>query len=337
MIDVPPLSEALSAGPLFGLPLPDIWFGFVFVLLATFLFLDGFDFGIGALFATATSEEERELLFAAVGPFWDGNEVWLVVFGGALFAAFPGVYADLFSRYYFLMFALLFALALRGMAPEFYAQVDDTHWKRAWRAAFVVGSVGAPFCLGVFAGDWLVGAPGILSIPGLAIGLVIVSLTVVDGVAFLGLKLEEPLRSEMVRYRPLALGAYLVSVAVTLGWIAGFVPTLRSTLLSPVGIGLVVLSLVLAGLFAALSHYERDLAAFVAVGGLDLALVALVAYLLYPTIDPAVGTTVRDAVVPITSLNLMTIMAAVLLPFVLGYFVFLYSVFSGPIEPESAY
>src|SRR5699024_2421722 len=130
---------SLASEPLFGLPLADLWFGLVFFIFGTFLFLDGFDFGVGVLFA-ACSDEEKERLLGAIGPFWDGNEVWLVVFGGAMFAAFPAVYANLFSRYYLLMFAILAALGLRGLAPEMYDQRDDERWKTWWGRAFVVGS-----------------------------------------------------------------------------------------------------------------------------------------------------------------------------------------------------
>src|SRR6056297_1681683 len=148
----------LASEPLFGLPLADLWFGLVFFIFAMFLFLDGFDFGVGALFATRADDDEREQLLAAIGPFWDGNEVWLVVFGGAMFAAFPAVYANLFSRHYLLMFAILGALILRGLAPEFYEQRHDEQWQRWWGRAFVVGSVTAPFFLGMFAANWLLGA-----------------------------------------------------------------------------------------------------------------------------------------------------------------------------------
>lgn len=115
---------------LVGLPLAELWFVLVFFTLGMFLFLDGFDFGVGVLFATR-DEHEREQLLASIGPFWDGNEVWLVVFGGTLFAAFPAVYANLFSRYYLLLFAILAALGLRGLAPEMYEERSDDQIGRA--------------------------------------------------------------------------------------------------------------------------------------------------------------------------------------------------------------
>ncbi|RBI59716.1 cytochrome d ubiquinol oxidase subunit II [halophilic archaeon] len=328
---------SLSSGHLFGLPLIEIWFVLVFFLLAMFLFLDGFDFGVGALFATRNDETEKHMLFSAVGPFWDGNEVWLVVFGGALFAVFPSVYAGLFSRYYLLMFALLFALALRGAAPEFHEQADDDRWRRVWEWAFVIGSVSAPFFLGVFIGNWLVGAPGIVTIPGIIVGLLVVSLTVVEGVAYLALKLPDDVRSEIHSYALPAIGVHLLFIIATLGWIIGFVSPLRTRLLTTVGIGIVLLVLVCAVLFVIATRRQRDRVRFVAAAGLAFTLVALVAYLLHPTIDPATGMTVRQAIVPTVSLNVMSIMAAIMLPLILGYFIFLYSVFSGSVSDDTRY
>src|SRR6056297_2473506 len=163
--------DSLTAEPLFGLPLPELWFALLFGLLGTFLFLDGFDFGAGAIFATLDTDSERETVLSAIGPFWDGNEVWLVVFGGALFAAFPAVYAGLFSRHYLLMFGILAALIVRGLAPEMYEQRHDEAWQRWWGRAFVVGSVLAPFLLGAFVGNWLVGADRSFTLPAVVVGL----------------------------------------------------------------------------------------------------------------------------------------------------------------------
>src|SRR6056297_2028769 len=203
---------APGAGPLLGLPLAELWFGLVFFILATFLFLDGFDFGVGVLFALQDDEEERETMLAAIGPFWDGNEVWLVVFGGALFAAFPSAYANLFSRHYLLMFAILGALILRGLAPEFYEQRHDEQWQTWWGRAFVVGSVAAPFLLGVFAGNWLVGASGSLTLVGLVVGVTLTLLTVVSGAAFLQLKARNRLPDAVTIYGTAAAVGYLLAV-----------------------------------------------------------------------------------------------------------------------------
>jgi len=329
--------ETLSSGPLFGLPLPDLWFGLLFFIFATFLFLDGFDFGVGALFATRDDAEEREQLLAAIGPFWDGNEVWLVVFGGALFAAFPSVYANLFSRHYLLMFAILGALILRGLAPEMYEQRHDERWQRWWGRAFVGGSLATPFFLGMFTANWLLGSTTLVTLPGVLVGLTVVALTVVDGVAFLRLKTRGDLRADLQSDGYRALAAYLVLVVLTLAGLYALAPGLRPTMRSPLVLGLVGLTLLFAAGYALATRADRYYAAFAAVAGLVFALVAVVARLLYPAIDPAAGLTVETAIVPTLSLNLMSIGAALLLPLVFVYFVVLYSAFSGPIEAGESY
>ncbi|MFC7132442.1 MULTISPECIES: cytochrome d ubiquinol oxidase subunit II [Salinibaculum] len=327
----------LDAGPIFGLPLPELWFGLLFVMLGTFLFLDGFDFGAGAVFATRDSEADRETILAAIGPFWDGNEVWLVVFGGALFAAFPSVYAGLFSRHYLLLFGVLGALILRGLAPEMYEQRDDETWQRWWGRAFVAGSVGAPLLLGVFVGNWLLGATTALTLGGALTGLTVVALTVVSGVAFLQVKTRAGMDADLQRYGEGAIAAYLVAVVLTLVALGLTRPGLVPTLTSPAVLGLVVLTLVLAGGYVVLLRQGRDVAALAASAGLTYGLATVVALLLYPTVDPASGTSVGEAIVSTLPLNLMSLGAAILLPLVATYFVVLYTAFSGPIEPSEGY
>ncbi|OLZ40591.1 cytochrome D ubiquinol oxidase subunit II [Natrinema saccharevitans] len=328
---------ALATEPLFGLPLADLWFGLVFFILAMFLFLDGFDFGVGALFATREDDDERERLLAAIGPFWDGNEVWLVVFGGALFAAFPSVYANLFSRHYLLMFAILGALIVRGLAPEMYEQRHDDGWQRWWGRAFVVGSLTAPFFLGIFIANWVTGATSIVTLPALVVGLAVVALTVVDGVAFLRLKTRGDLRDDLRTDGYRALGAYLVLVVAALGSVYAAEPALRSALLSAPVLALVLATLALAGAYAAATRADRYYVAFGAAAGLVFALVGIVAGLMYPSIDRATGLTVEAAIVSTLQLNLMSIGAAVLLPLVFVYFAVLYTAFSGPIEAGESY
>jgi len=327
----------LASGPLFGLPLPALWFALLFAILATFLFLDGFDFGAGILFATRETDEERETILAAIGPFWDGNEVWLVVFGGALFAAFPPVYADLFSRHYLLMFGILGALILRGLAPEMYEQRHDEAWQRWWGRSFVAGSLLAPFLLGAFVGNWVAGSPGSLTLAGAVVGATVVALAVVSGVAFLRVKTRGTLREGLRRYGEAAVVAYLVGVLASLGALALASAAVAAAVATPPVLALVVLSVLLAAGYVVALRRGRDHLALAAGAGLTYGLVAVVALLLFPTIDPASGLAVDEAIVSTLPLNLMSIGAALLLPLVATYFVVLYSAFSGPARPSEAY
>jgi len=328
-------TPALANGPLFGLPLEELWFGLVFAVFGTFLFLDGFDFGVGALFATRTTDGEREQLLASIGPFWDGNEVWLVVFGGMLFAVFPSVYATLFSRHYLLMFAILGALIIRGLAPEMYEQRHDEDWQRWWGRAFIVGSIASPFFLGVFVGNWLFGVEGVASIASLLAGLAVIALTIVDGAAFLGLKTRGDVRLETRSLGHLAQVVYLLLAVATL--VVGSRSSPHVALLSVPTLGLLGLTVLLAGVHVVAGWAGRYYLAFAAVAGQVYGLIALAATLLFPLIDPATGLTVADAIVSPLSLNIMTIGSSILLPLIATYFIVLYSSFSGPVEEGESY
>jgi cytochrome d ubiquinol oxidase subunit II len=322
---------------LFGLPLPELWFALVFGLLGTFLFLDGFDFGAGAIFATLGDDNSREAVLSAIGPFWDGNEVWLVVFGGALFAAFPSVYAGLFSRHYLLMFGILGGLILRGLAPEMYEQRHDERWQRWWGRSFVAGSVLSPFLLGAFAGNWLVGSLRSFTLVGVVVGITLTALTVVSGAAFLRLKAGDALPETVTQIGLGAVVAYLLAVVATLGLLAVRLPAGVDALLSAPVLALVVGSVALGAVYVVALRRRSDIVALAAAAGLTYALIAVVAVLMYPMIDPAAELTVSDAIVSTLPLNLMSIGAALLLPLVATYFAVLYSAFSGPITVEEAY
>ncbi|QCC48464.1 cytochrome d ubiquinol oxidase subunit II [Halobellus limi] len=328
---------ALGDGPLFGLPLPELWFALLFVMLGTFLFLDGFDFGAGAIFAALDDDTERETVLAAIGPFWDGNEVWLVVFGGALFASFPSVYADLFSRHYLLMFGILGALILRGLAPEMYEQRHDPAWQRWWGRSFVAGSVLAPFLLGAFAGNWLAGSARSFTLVGVVVGVAVTLLTVVSGAAFLRLKTGRRLPESVARYGIAAVGGYLLAVVATLALLALRLPNGPDALLRLPVVVPVVASVALAAGYVVALRRGANLVALGAAAGLTYALVSVVAVVMYPAVDPATGATVREAIVSTLPLNLMSIGAALLLPLITTYFVVLYSAFSGPISAGEAY
>ena len=329
--------ESLATEPLFGLPLAELWFALLFFIFGMFLFLDGFDFGVGALFATRDDDHEREQLLEAVGPFWDGNEVWLVVFGGALFAAFPSVYANLFSRYYLLMFAILAALGLRGLAPEMYEEREDDRWRRFWGYSFVTGSTMTPFLLGVFVMNWLLGATGFITLAGIFGGVAVLALVIIDGAAFLGLKTRGSLRDDARAYGIRAAVIYLIMTILTLVAIYATQPSLRASFRSPGVVALVIVTGVLTTGYIVAARRRRWYIAFGTAAALVFGLVVLVATLMFPFVDRAAGLTIQDAIISLLPLNLMSIMAGVLLPIVLTYFVVLYSAFSGPVTGGETY
>src|SRR5512142_1097512 len=136
-----------------------VWFVLIGVLLTGYAVLDGFDLGVGVLHLFARGEEERRIHINAIGPVWDGNEVWLLTGGGALFAAFPVVYATVFSGFYLALMLLLLALIARAVAMEFRALVPSPAWVRVWDWAFGLGSLLPGILLGVALGNVLRGVP----------------------------------------------------------------------------------------------------------------------------------------------------------------------------------
>src|SRR5688572_299351 len=135
------------------------WFVLLGVLLAGYAILDGFDLGVGVLHLCVRKDHDRRVLMNSIGPLWDGNEVWLVVFGGALFAAFPRAYATAFSGFYTPFMLLLFCLIFRGVSMEFRSKQEWPAWRRFWDGSFFASSTLATFLFGVAVGNSIRGLP----------------------------------------------------------------------------------------------------------------------------------------------------------------------------------
>jgi cytochrome d ubiquinol oxidase subunit II len=247
------------------------------------------------------------------------------------------VYANLFSRNYLLLFGVLGALILRGLAPEMYEQRHDAAWRRWWGRAFIAGSALAPFLLGVFTANWLTGSGALLTPVGAAVGLTVVALTVVSGTAFVRLKTTGDLPDDVRRYGERALVAYLVLVVVSLGLLSASTPRLAATVATVPVLGLVGVSLVLAAGYAVALRRDRNVLALVTSGLLTYGLVAVVALLLFPVVDPGTDLLVSEAIISTLPLNIMSVASALLLPLVVTYFAVLYSAFSGPAQPTESY
>lgn len=332
--------------------MPDLqtaWFLLVGVLLVGYAVLDGFDLGVGALhLLLARDDHERRVLLNSIGPVWDGNEVWLLTAGGALFAAFPPVYATVFSGLYVALMLLLAGLIFRAVSLEFRSKEDAPAWRCAWDRAFCAGSVLAALLFGVAIGNVLRGLPldaegefagtflGLLNPFALAVGLLSLAMFAMHGAAWLTLKTDGPLRE---RARKAARGAWWAFVVL---WMAvallsrSAAPHLWAAYAQPAAWLAPAVGLAATLAFPAALARPRPAATFALSALCIAALIAVMGQGLYPYLVPALGALPAGLTIYNSSssaLTLRTMLAIALLgmPLVLGYTIFIYRSFRGPV------
>lgn len=203
-----------------------IWFVLVGALLTGYAVLDGFDLGVGALHLFARKDEHRRLFLNAIGPVWDGNEVWLVTGGGALFAAFPEAYATVFSGFYLAFMLLLCALIFRAVAIEFRSKEPWPWWRTMWDIAFSLGSILSAFLIGVAMGNVVIGIPlgkdhefdgtflGLLNPYAIFLGCTTVVLFAMHGAIYLAMKNDGELQEIVRRWIPRLIGLFITCYVV---------------------------------------------------------------------------------------------------------------------------
>jgi cytochrome d ubiquinol oxidase subunit II len=336
------------------LDLPTIWFLLIGVLIAGYAVLDGFDLGAGILHPwVARTDEERQTVIASIGPVWDGNEVWLLTAGGALFAAFPLVYATVFSGFYLALMLLLVALIFRAVAIEFRSHEAGHRWRSAWDTAFFLGSAVAALLLGVALGNIAAGLPldasgrytggllGLLRPFPLCVGLLTLALFAWHGAGWLALKTDGPVADRARHARSVAL---VLSVAL---WIVttvvSYVDARRAwdAFAQPLaGLAPAAVVVALAAGWWGIRH-GRDAITFIASGCTILACLAIVGIAIHPDLVPSTGPgasiTVAAAASSDLTLSVMLAIALVGMPLVLVYTAFVYSRFAGRLRPGGGY
>jgi cytochrome d ubiquinol oxidase subunit II len=325
-----------------------IWFFLIGVLLAGYSVLDGFDLGVGILFPfLARREEDKQALIKAIGPFWDGNEVWLLAGGAALFAAFPPAYATVFSGFYLALMIVLVALILRAVSFEFRSH--DLKRQKFWEGAFFVGSFLPALLFGVALGNVLQGIPldaggdfrgsffTLLRPFPLACGLLGLSSFLLHGTTYIILKTEGGLKA---RAKRLAGGLWWVEAGLFLhSLVMSFIylPQAKSHFLAWVAAAIFIISLAVLNLGLA---GDKDRLAFLATALSLLSLWGIVGAVQYPVLvrasDPALSLTAANASSSPLTLRVMLIIALIGLPIVIAAFVFLYKVFKGRVKPGRA-
>jgi cytochrome d ubiquinol oxidase subunit II len=334
--------------------LSTVWFVLLGFLFAGYALLDGFDLGAGAvhLFVARTDLERRQVI-NSIGPVWDGNEVWLVVAGGALFAAFPIVYATVFSGFYLAMILVLGALILRGVSIEYRGKETATWWRTGWDIGFSVGSALTALLLGVALGNILGGVAlgadgvyrggfvGLLSPFSLIVGVLTLALAVQQGSAWLVLKTEGELaaRARLAQLAAQAVVVFAWVAATALAW-EGSLPVtdnFKTNLGAWIGPVLAV-NAIFFGFRATLMG--QAFRAFIC-SSLTVAFLAITAATaLYPDLVPAVvrdrSLTVANAHSSDLTLQVMLVVALLGMPIVLAYTSYIYWKFKGKVRLDEA-
>ncbi|MEI5672216.1 MULTISPECIES: cytochrome d ubiquinol oxidase subunit II [unclassified Nocardioides] len=318
--------------------LTTVWFALIAILWMGYFALEGFDFGVGMLLPVlGRTDRERRVLINTIGPVWDGNEVWLLVAGGATFAAFPEWYATLFSGFYLPLLLILVALIVRGLAFEYRHKREDARWKKRWDAVLFVGSLVPALLWGVAFANILRGVPidadleytggffDLLTPYALLGGAMTLLLFLTHGAMFIALKTDGSIRYA-ARTLAVKLGVVAAVVAVTfLGW------TQLKTGDAASALAFLVAALALVGGIAAAAAGREGwafLGTFVAIAvGVAGLFLALFPDVMPSTLAGGTSLTTTNAAATAYTLRIMTVVAAIFTPLVLAYQAWTYWVF----------
>jgi cytochrome d ubiquinol oxidase subunit II len=312
-----------------------LWFILIAVLFVGYFVLEGFDLGVGMLLPfLGKNDTERRVIINTIGPHWDGNEVWLITAGGAMFAAFPGWYATLFSGFYLALFIMLIALIVRGIGIEFRSKHENPRWRTLWDWAICVGSFIPSLLWGVAFANFIRGVPinaekyfignliDLLNPYAFLGGLLALSGFLVQGAIFLSLKTEDPIKT---RVKNISMRIWIPNVALLLT--AALITYFGTDILDKLGVNpwpstiTAILTLLAAGWFI---RRKQNGWAFV-MNTLTIMLTTVTVFIsLYPRVlvsilDPNFSLTIYNSDSGPNTLRVMTIVALIFIPIVLGY------------------
>jgi len=331
-----------------------IWYVLFVIIIAGYLIMDGFDLGVGMLHPfLAKDDTERRISLNSIGPVWDGNEVWLVLGGGALFAAFPMVYASLFSGFYAAMMLVLLVLILRTVAIEFRSKRPSPRWRNTWDWVFFASSLGIALLLGVAFGNIMQGvlldAQGniggtlldLLNPYALLVGVTTIFMLATHGAIYLSMKTEGELLARVKRWLPRLMIIFFVLNTLLVFWtVLGHDAIADRYLQMPL---LVIFpAAALAAVIAAWLMVRRGryfvaflLSSAMIAGLLFSAAIGLYPNLLISSIDAQYNLTIFNAASQANTLTIMLIMAVIGMPFVLLYTAGVYYIFRGKVQISS--
>jgi cytochrome d ubiquinol oxidase subunit II len=333
--------------------LPVVWYGLVGILLTGYAILDGFDLGVGALHLFTKKDEHRRLLLNSIGPVWDGNEVWLVTGGGALFAAFPEVYATVFSGFYSAFMLLLFGLIFRAVAIEFRSKQPMRWWRQMWDVSFAVASIACSLLLGIAFGNVVWGIPlnsqrefvgtfaGLLHPFALLVGVTTVALFMMHGAIYVVLKTEGELHEMLRGWVNDAVIFFVICYGITTMATLLYVPHMSEHIKEyPLFFAVPLMTMLAIANIPREIQHGRDFRAFLSSAATIAGLMLLVAIGMFPFLvmgrpDPELGLTVYNSASSPRTLLIMLIIALIGAPLVLAYTSSIYYIFRGKVRLDT--
>ena len=331
-----------------------LWYFLIFLLIAGYFVFDGFDLGAGVLYPfIAKTDEEKELVRHSIGPVWDGNEVWLLTAGGALFAAFAPAYATTFSGFYLAIMLVLFGLILRAVSVEFASR--DRAWAKLWDVCFFIGSLLPALLLGVAVGNVYAGIPmdgagnyngmpliGLVTPFTLLCGLLGLAMFIAAGAAWVALKAPNPSqlrdRASSMRFNAQVVVAVLFLAVSAFGHFViqpDMVPELTVVRFA---CAIVFALALIASIWFSMKEADCDLQVFITQSAAAVALVFLLATSMFPNLVVASAGSIGPSITVATAassdlaLSWMLGIACIGVPIVLVYHVFTYRAFAGRLE-----
>jgi cytochrome bd ubiquinol oxidase subunit II len=333
-----------------SLDLNTIWFILIGVLFTGYAMLDGFDLGIGALHLFTKSDEQRRLMLNSIGPVWDGNEVWLVTGGGALFAAFPNVYATVFSGFYMAFVLLLVALIFRAVAIEFRSKRPMRWWRQMWDIGFSAGSILSSLLIGIAMGNIAWGVPlddrgefigsfwTLLGPYPLLLGVTTVALFMMHGAIYGLMKTEGELHNHLRGWINHCIILFIICYAITTMATLLYVPHMAARLrANPWLFSIAIVNMLAIANIPREIHHGRDGQAFVSSCVAMIALMSLFGLEMYPNLvlsNPAApnSLTIHNAASSDKTLGIMLTIALIGVPIVISYTVSIYWIFRGKVK-----
>ena len=334
--------------------LNEVWFILFVIIIAGYLILDGFDMGVGVLHLFgARTDEERRISINSIGPVWDGNEVWLILGGGVLFAAFPLAYASLFSGFYLAMFLVLLVMILRTVAIEFRSKRPSAGWRSTWDFIFWISSLGLALLLGVAFGNVLSGMPidaqgnihvtliQLLTPFALLVGVTTVAMFALHGGIYLTMKTDGEMQARVRHMLPRIMLAFFILNTLIVVVMVLFHQQITAVYLSKIWPVIFPAGALIALVVAwNMLRKGRDFAAFIASGTMIALLlisggIGMFPNLLISTTDPQNSLTIYNAASAPNTLTVMLVIALIGMPIVLLYTTGVYYFFRGKTQLDT--